>query len=320
MTVDDSAPRNSFANDLVEFGSTGLRVSALCVGTSSWGPARTTESAADVDSRIATLGDAFFSGAAPINYIDTSNEYGEDLSESLIGRAIERAGGIPRGFVLQTKLDRDASGDFSGDRMWRSLEESQQRLGIDCFPVLYLHDPESIGFEASMAPGGPVEALVAMKERGFADHIGISGGPVDMLQQFVETDVFEALITHNRFTLVDRTASGLFDAATNRRMGINNAAPYGGGILTGEARFRGTYAYRAIRPAEQSAVDLITGLCTEAGVSLAAAALQFSLREPRIHSTIVGVSSLDGLERAIAESRVPIADELWAQIDSALTD
>ena len=71
---------------------------------------------------------------------------------------------------------------------------------------------------------------------------------------------------------------------------------------------------------EQSAVDLITGLCTEAGVSLAAAALQFSLREPRIHSTIVGVSSLDGLERAIAESRVPIADDLWAQIDSALSD
>lgn len=315
MIVDFRAP-----DDLVEFGSTGLRVSALCVGTSSWGPARVGESAAEADSRIAALADSVLAGTAPISYIDTSNEYGDNLSESLVGRAIERAGGIPHGFVIQTKLDRDASGDFSGDRMWRSLEESQQRLGIDHFPLLYLHDPENIGFEASMAPGGPVEALVAMKERGFADHIGISGGPVDMLRRFVETDVFEALITHNRFTLVDRTASALFDAATTRRMGINNAAPYGGGILTGEARFRGTYAYRPIRPAEQEAVDRITRLCAEAGVSLAAVALQFSLREPRIHSTIVGVSSRGGLERAIAESQVRIADDLWAEIDSILPD
>jgi len=304
--------------DLVEFGSTGLRVSPLCLGTSSWGPARTGETAADAESRIAALADAFFSGSTPITYLDTSNEYGGERSESLIGRAIARAGGIPEGFVIQTKLDRDASGDFSGDRMWRSLEESQQKLGIDRFPVLYLHDPENIGFEASMAADGPVEALIAMKERGFADHIGISGGPVEMLQQFVETDVFEALITHNRFTLVDRSASALFDAATRRGMGINNAAPYGGGVLTGQARFRGTYAYRPIRPPEQEALDRITALCADAGVTLAAAALQFSLRDPRIHSTIVGVSSRDALDRAVAEAKEPIPAELWARIDAAL--
>ena len=86
-------------------------------------------------------------------------------------------------------------------------------------------------------------------------------------------------------------------------MGINNAAPYCRGILTGDARFRGTYAYRAIRPAEQSAVDLITGLCRDASVSLSAVALQVSLREPRIHSTIVGVPSLDGLEPGWSRTR-----------------
>lgn len=123
----------------------------------------------------------------------------------------------------------------------------------------------------------------------------------------------------------DRTASGLFDAATSRRMGINNAAPYCRGILTGDARFRGTYAYRAIHPAEQSAVDLITGLCREAGVSprrwlCRSASGNHASTAQSSKSRAWMVSSLDGLERAIAESQVPIADELWAQIDSAFTD
>jgi D-threo-aldose 1-dehydrogenase len=305
--------------ELRPFGRTGVDVTPLTLGTSGWGPLRSGETAVERDDRVARLADAFFAGTLPTNFIDTSNMYGGSESEGHIGAALSRAGGLPTGMVLQTKLDRRMSDDeFGGQRMWRSLEESLERLGLDRLQVLYLHDPEVIGFDAAMAPGGAVEALVAMKEQGIAASIGISGGPVRMLQSFVETDIFDALITHNRYTLVDRSAGDLLDAAVSRNVGIANAAPYGGGVLTGDARFQGQYGYRAIRPEVQAAVEAVAALCAEAGVSLAAAALQFSMRDPRIHSTIIGATSLGRIDNTSREASESIPDDLWAAIDAVL--
>lgn len=299
------------------FGKTGLSVTSLCIGTSGWGPPREHEGLIDRDSRIGELADAYFAGQLPTNFLDTSNMYGNSESETLIGQALRRAGGLGAGRVLQTKLDRNLDDDsFSTEQMWRSLEQSLERLSVDQVQVLYLHDPQVIGFTASMAPGGPVEALLQMKERGITASIGISGGPVDMLEQFVETDVFDALITHNRYTLVDRSADGLLGAAQRRDMGITNAAPYGGGVLTGDARFRGQYGYRPILPAVQNAVERADRACAEAGVTMAAAALQFSMRDPRIHSTIVGASSRARLNDTYQQATERVPEDLWAELDT----
>ena len=308
-------------SELTAFGSTGLSVSRLCLGTSSWGPIRAGETAEQRESRIATLADAFFDGSLGLNFIDTSNIYGDSLSEGFIGAAIVRAGGIGTGLVLETKLDRDGeTGDFSADQMWRSLEQSLARLGTDHLQVLYLHDPEHIGFERSMDDGGVVAALVSMKEQGIVSSIGISGGPVQMLQQFIETDLFDALVTHNRFTLVDRSADALFDACTRRDVGVTNAAPFGAGVLTGAPRFANTYGYREIRPATRAAVEAMTAACSSHGVSLAAAALQFSMREPRIHSTIVGASDLGRMRESLAWANEEIPEELWAELEVLVPD
>jgi D-threo-aldose 1-dehydrogenase len=295
---------------LREFGSTGLRVSPLCIGTSSWGSGGN-------DATVRELADAWAGDTLSTGFLDTSNLYGDSLSEGLVGDAIRAAGGLRDGLVVQTKLDRRLpDDDFGYDQMWRSLEQSLERLGLDTVQVLHLHDPEIIGFEAAMAPGGPVEALVAMKERGLAASIGISGGPVEMLERFVETGLFDALVTHNRFTLVDRSAGSLLDAATRRGMAVTNAAPYGAGVLTGDARFAHSYGYRPIRAEVRDAVEAMTRLCAETGVPLAAAALQFSLREPRIHSTIVGVSSPARYRAAEESARVDIPFDLWQRLDA----
>lgn len=301
-------------------------MSPLCVGTSSWGRTRAGETEERGDARIAEIASSWASRSLGVNFLDTSNEYGDARSELLIGRGLAGAsavtdGELTGGLVLQTKLDRNVeTGDFSADRMWRSLEETLERLGVDRLQILHLHDPDSIGFDAAMADGGPVSALAAMKEQGLAASIGISGGPVGMLQQFVETDLFDALITHNRYTILDRSASDLFDAATSRGLGITNAAPYGAGILTGDPRFAGTYGYRPITPEAAEAFEAVRLLCDEYGVPIAAAALQFSLREPRIHSTVVGVSSLPRLEAAIDDASLAIPDDLWAAIEDVVPE
>ncbi|GAA2224296.1 aldo/keto reductase [Herbiconiux moechotypicola] len=304
------------------FGRTGFAVTPLALGTSSWGAPRDGESDLDRDRRVGEVGDAFFAGRLATNLVDTSNIYGPapegPLAELLLGAAAARAGsGAASGLVLQTKLDRDlATDDFGADRMWRSLEESLTRLGVERVDVLYLHDPEVVGFESVMTPGGAVEALVEMKRQGVTASIGISGGPVDMLQRFVETDLFDALITHNRFTLLDRSADELLDAAAARDVGVANAAPYGGGVLTGRPEFAGSYGYRPITEAQSAELRRLAAVAERFGVPISALALGFSLREPRIHTTVVGASSLSSWNRAttdaLAAATAPAA--LWDEL------
>ena len=255
--------------------------------------------------------------ASPVTVIDTSNEYAQGLSEQIIGDALRRRGGVPAGITIATKLDRDPdTGSYSAERMRRSLAESRERLGLDVIPLLYLHDPERISYEEAFADDGPVRALVAMKEAGDAASIGISGGPAPMLQHYVETGLFDAVITHNRYTLVDRSADELIDIAVGRGVTVVNAAVYGGGALARWPQPVSTYAYRPAHPKVAEAVAAMGSLCERHGVSPAAAALQFSTRDPRIATTVVGAHTAEHVEQFVADSRLDLADSLFVELDA----
>jgi D-threo-aldose 1-dehydrogenase len=299
---------------LRDYGSTGIRVSALCLGTSSW--VRPGEDESETQRRITELGRA--TAESPITFVDTSNIYGGGVSERLIGDLF-RQGIWDDSIVLQTKVDRDtATGDFSGEQMWRSLEQSLERLDVDRIPVLFIHDPENISFDEAMVAGGPVEALVKMKQQGLADNIGVSGGPAHLMLRFVQTGLFDTLINHNRMTLLDRSADELYDEATRRGMGITNAAPYGAGILTDDPKFAYSYAYGPAAPAVIRGADRIREICRAADIPVAAAALQFSVRDERVHSTVVGISSAERLQATLELLDVPITDETWSELAAAL--
>jgi D-threo-aldose 1-dehydrogenase len=295
-------------------GRTGLAVTPICIGTSPLASMPDLYGyTVDADRAEATV-EAVLAG--PLNFLDTSNNYGGGEAERRIGAALRRHG-QPPGFVLATKVDADPeTGDFSGERVRRSAAESLRRLGVDRVPLLYLHDPElHITFEQAMAPGGAVDALVGLREAGVAAHLGIAGGPVDLLRRFLRTGVFEAVISHNRWTLVDRSAGPLMDDAAAAGVGFVNAAPYGGGILVKGADAQPKYAYRAAGEQIRAAVAAMRRACAAAGVPLAAAALQFSLRDPRVASTIVGVSTPDRIAATLALASTPIPAELWAELD-----
>jgi D-threo-aldose 1-dehydrogenase len=295
-------------------GDTGLTVSAVCAGGGPLGsmpgnfgydvPAQR-----GIDTVLRVL-------AGPITFLDTSNDYSGGESERRIGAALAQAGGVPEGFVLATKVDRDASGDFSGARVRRSLEESLQRLGLDRVPLLYLHDPEHISFEAGMAAGGPVEELLRIRDEGLAEHLGVAGGPVALMERYVRTGAFEALITHNRWTLLDRSADALLDAAVEQGVAVVNAAVYGGGILATGSAGSTRYAYREAHPEVLDAVGAMERACARYDVPLAAAAMQFSIRDERVASTIVGFSRPERVDECVAHARHAIPDELWPELDA----
>ena len=295
-------------------GRTGLEVTPLCIGTSPLASmANLYGYGVDHERAVATISAAFRS---PINFIDTSNGYGEDgTAERRIGDAIRRAGGLPADVVLATKVDPDPkTGVFSGDRVRASFEESMNRLGLDRVPLLHLHDPERISLAEGLGPGGPVEALVDLRNRGLVDHLGVAGGPVDILAAYLDTGEFEVLLSHNRYTLLDRSAEALFESAMARGIAVLNAAPYGGGMLTRWPVDRSRYAYGQGAAPLIDAANEMGRLCADAGVPFAAAALQFSTRDPRITSTIVGMRTVGDLEASIELDEIEIPEELWAAL------
>ena len=164
------------------FGRTGLTVTPVCIGTSPLSSMPALYGYAVGQDRAEATVEAVLDG--PFNFLDTSNNYGGGSAELPHRRRTAPPRRDPRGFVLATKADADpGSGDFSGERVRRSVEESLERLGVDHVPMMYLHDPEyHVTFEEAMAPGGPVEALVALRDAGVVGHIGVAGGPVELMR------------------------------------------------------------------------------------------------------------------------------------------
>jgi D-threo-aldose 1-dehydrogenase len=296
-------------------GRTGLFVSPICVGTAPLGNMpETFEYSVSERRALETLRTVFES---PLNFLDTAASYGDGESERRIGVVLGEMGGLPEGCVLATKADRDLhTGDFSGGQMRRSVERSLRLLGMDRLQLVFLHDPEHETYGYMMAPGGPVEVLMSLKDEGVIEHVGVAGGPIDLMIRYLETGVFEAVITHNRYTLVNRTAEPLLEVAVQRGVAALNAAPYGSGILAKGPEAYARYEYREAPPELVEQVRKMEGACREVGVPLAAAALQFSLRDIRVVSTIVGVSRPERVEQTLELATHPIPEELWGRLDS----
>ncbi len=255
--------------------------------------------------------------ASPINFIDTAALYGGGQTERWIGRVIRELGGLPQSAVLQTKSGRDPrTGDFTGEGIKWQLERSLESLGLDHIQVAYLHDPEHTTFDAAMAPGGPVESLLRYKDQGIIGHLGVSGGPLDLLIQYVKTGLFETVITHNRYTLLDQTADPFLTAAAELGLAVLNAAPYGGGILAMGPDAYPYYRYQEASPELLMRAKAIEGVCRRHGVVMAAAALQFSLCDPRITSTLVGMTCPEQVAQTLRLAVDPIPDSFWAEVAS----
>ncbi len=147
--------------------------------------------------------------------------------------------------------------------------------------------------------------LQQYQAEGVIGHLGISGGPVDMLIRYVETGAFVALETHNRYTLLNRSAAPLIELAAQRGVAVVNAAPYGSGILAKGPDAYARYAYQDAPAELVERARRMAAICQEYDVPLAAAALQFSLRDPRVTSTVVGMSRAERLAQTIELAQPP---------------
>jgi D-threo-aldose 1-dehydrogenase len=287
MSVNMLAPR--------ALGRTGLSVTGLCAGTAELGDMAVYGFTVPEDRALATARRIF---AGPLTFVDTSNGYGS--AERRVGAVLAELGGVPAGVTLATKVDPLDDGPFDGQRARDSVVESLARLELTHLPLLYLHDPERIGFEAAMAPDGPVAAMRELVAAGVVGHLGVAGGPIELLRRFVGTGMFEVVITHNRWTLLSRSAGALLEDCAAAAVAVVNGAPFGGGILAKGPAASPRYCYAPASPEIIQAATAMEEACARFGVPLAAVALQDSLRESRITSTIVGMSRPERLDQALA--------------------
>jgi D-threo-aldose 1-dehydrogenase len=308
------------AQKTVTLARSGLTIPAICFGTTALGDMPDTYGySVGADRARATL-DAIFDG--PIPFLDTSRNYGMGQSEQRIGDAIRARGSLPKGFVISSKLDRNmVTMKFDGDRAQQSLEESLKALGVSSIPLLHLHDPEyASDLKNVTKKGGALDVLFRMKDQGLCQAVGLAAGRTDVMMPLLHDYDFDALISHNRFTMLNRQAKEMFELAKLRNIAVINAAPYASGILAKGAAKQPLFAYMPADNDIKSRANAIEALCAKYGVPMGAAALQFSMRSPLIASTICGVSSPERVQQTIDWANFEIPDALWDDLKSVPFD
>ncbi len=298
----------------IPLGRTGLQVSPICFGTSGLGDMPGTYGySVSVDRALATVR-AIFDG--PINFLDSSRIYGLGRSEERIGAVIRERGGLPPGFVISTKLDRDPDSNvFDASQARRSLEQSLKALGVDHIPLLHLHDPEHASdFAQSTSREGALGELFRMRDEGLVTAVGLAAGLSDMMIPLIRDWDFDAIITHNRYTIVNRNADEMLNVCAAKGVAVLNAAPYAGGVLAKGTVEYPRYVYQASGGEALTPIKRVEEICARHKVPPGAAALQFSMRDRRIASTICGVSKPERVAETIGWAEFPIPAALWEEL------
>ena len=293
---------------------TSLEVTELSFGTSSLGSMPDTYGYEVPEDRAQKTLNRFFQG--PVNMLDTSRNYAMGESEKRIGNAIKENGGWPKDFLLSTKLDRNMDTlVLDKNRARESLEESLKTLNVDSVDILFLHDPEYAKDLSDITKkDGAMDELFKIKEEGLAKAVGIAMGKIDIMFPLLKDWNFDVMINHNRFTLINREANEMYDYASSKNIAIFNAAPYAGGVLAkGPDNFK-KITYQDATEEKLTPAREFEKVCKKHNVELGAAALQFSLKDKRITSTICGVTSVESIEKNLTWANSKISDEFWNEI------
>ena len=291
-----------------------IKVSEICFGTSALGNMPDTYGY-EVNPSIAeeTIL-AILNG--PSNFIDTSRNYGMGRSEKLIGNVFKSLGGKPDNIILATKIDRDtATNILDRDATLKSFEQSIKALETEKIDILHLHDPEHCkDLNDITCKGGALDTLFQLKEEGSVTLVGLAMGKVEMMYDLIQKWPFDVMINHNRFTLLNRQADKLFNLAKKKGIKIFNAAPFCGGILAKGTKETNRLVYQEVSEKKLKPVFDLEKICLKYNIPLGAAALQFSMKDPRISSTIVGITKKSRIDQIVEWSNFEIYEDAWKEI------
>lgn len=287
-------------------GKTGIEVSVLSYGASPLGGVF-----GDIDEAkgIRTVHTALDLG---INYIDVSPYYGNTRAETVLGKAFK---GIPRdAYVLATKVGRFGSGeyDYSAERVTASVDESLKRMSVDYIDVIQCHDIEFT------TPGQILDetlpALRKVQEQGKVRFIGVTGLPLTNFPAILDHTELDTILSFCHYTLFDTSLTEIIPYLNEKEVGIVNASPLSMGLLTNQGPPDWHPASAEIKEACAKAASH----CRGKGADIAKLAVQFTLSQPDIATTLVGTSKSEKIKKNVKWLEEPIDQELLAEVQEIL--
>lgn len=283
-----------------EIGKTGMKVSELSFGASSLGSVfRETKESEAIDAVYTAVDNG-------INFIDVSPYYGHYKAETVLGKALAN---IPREkYYLSTKVGRYGKDgvntwDYSARRATESVYESMERLNIDFIDLINVHDIEFANLEQVAAETLP--ALVELRDKGVVGHVGITDLQLENLVWVidnVQAGTVESVLNFCHYTLNDDKLTDYLDYFENKGIGVINASPLSMGLLSE----RGIPAWHPAPEPLVKACSRAAEYCREKGYPIEKLAVQFSVSNPRIASTLFSSANPSNVAKNIRYVEEPI--------------
>jgi aryl-alcohol dehydrogenase-like predicted oxidoreductase len=306
-------------------GTTGVKVSPLCLGAMMFGAWGNT----DHDESVRIIHRALDAG---INFIDTADVYSRGESEEIVGKAL--ADGRRDNVILATKVHGrmgDDPNEFGNSRRWivREVDNSLRRLRTDWIDLYQIHRPE-----ADTDIDETLGALTDLVRAGKVRYIGSSTFPASQIveaQWTAERRVRERFVTEQPpYSLLTRAVEAdVLPTCLRYGMGVIPWSPLAGGWLSG--RYRKDTDVPESRRAQMlprrydmsipenqrklDAADALAKLADEAGITLIEMAIAFVLRHPAVTAAIIGPRTMEHLESQLSAADIELPDDVLDRID-----
>ncbi len=313
--------------ELRALGSTGVKVSPLCLGAMMFGGWGNT----DHDDSIRIIHRALDAG---INFVDTADVYSRGESEEIVGKALQN--GKRDNVILATKVHGTMGDDpnqFGNSRRWiiREVENSLRRLKTDWIDLYQIHRPE-----ADTDIDDTLGALSDLVHQGKVRYIGSSTFPAS---QIVEAQWVARTRGRERFRteqppysmLIRGIEADVLPTCRRHGMGVIPWSPLAGGWLSGKWRLDAdkdtltsrrsamlASRYDLSLPDNQrklEAADALGKLADEAGITLIEMAIAFVIRHPAVTAAIIGPRTMEHLESQLSAADVTLSDDVLDRID-----
>lgn len=283
-------------------GQTDLHLPILSFGASSLGQ----------EFRRVSLEEALASVRAALevglNFIDTSPFYGRGMSEVLLGMALRD---VPReSYSLCTKLGRyDLQYfDFSAKRVAESVDVSLHRLGTDHLDIVLCHDIEFVPMQQIVDETLP--ALRKVQQEGKVRYIGISGYPMKIFRFICDQTDVDCILSYNQYTLQNTRLADEVAYLQSKGVGVMNAGPFSARLLTNAPLPAWLKEPDEVKAAARRAAEH----CAAKGVDIAKLALQFSIANPEITTTIAGSANPNNIRKWARWAAETVDEELLLEV------
>jgi len=297
-----------------EIGKTGMKVSSLGFGASSLGGVFH-----DLKEKqgIEAVFTAVESG---INFIDVSPYYGYYKAETVLGKALKD---IKRDkYYLSTKVGRYGENgvntwDYSAKKVTASVYESMERLNVDYLDIINVHDIEFADLHQVVDETLP--ALVKLKEEGVVKHVGITDLQLENLKWVIDhvaEGTVESVLNFCHYCLCDDKLADFLDYFEQKGVGVINASPLSMGLLTE----RGVPDWHPAPKPLIEACAKAAEYCKTKNFPIEKLAMQFSVSNDRIATTLFSTTSSDNVKKNIDSINEPIDWDLVKEVIDIIGD